>query len=168
MGIDSKLSKIVKEDEEVVAIVRRYFLVFIFPMVLGSMLIIASFFLMWPMFRLGSFGVAGFGLLLLIGIYYVFKVYYEYSNNVFIITSLRIIDIDQEGFFSRTVSETNYEKIQDVSLRYKGISQTLFKFGDIIIQTAGQVANIELQDVKYPERVQQTIIELQRENNQKK
>jgi len=46
----------------------------------------------------------------------------------------------------------------------KGISQTLWHYGSIIIQTAGTQANIELYGVKDPEKIQQIITKIQNEN----
>ncbi|MFA5135600.1 MAG: PH domain-containing protein [Patescibacteria group bacterium] len=132
-------------------------------MVSGLFFIIAPFFFLYPLFRWGTSGILIFIGALIVGGFILLRVFVIYSFNVFVITDERIIDIDQRGFFDRTVSETTYDKIQDVSFRIKGIAQTLFKYGHVVIQTAGTQANIELHGVKEPERVQQTIIQIQRE-----
>jgi len=160
---ENRLKKNLKEDERIVRLVRKYFFVFIGPLFFGIVFIIASFFFLYPLFRWGTFGVIVFFLLIGIGILLILRVFIVYSFNVFIITNQRIIDIDQRGFFERTVSEMTYSKIQDVSFKIKGLAQTLMHYGSIIIQTAGSNANIELQGVKDPEKVQQIVIEIQRE-----
>lgn len=158
---EQRLKKNLKVHEEVIKLVRKYFFVFLTPLIIGITFIIASFFFLYPLVRLGIFGVIGFFMILLIGVFLVFRVFIVYSFNVFIITDQRIIDIDQQGLFDRTVSETTYEKIQDVSYRRKGMLQTLFHYGSVVIQTAGQQANIELHGVRNPERIQQVIINAQ-------
>lgn len=163
---ENRLQKRLKEGESAVLIVRKYPFVFLGQIVLSSLFIIAPFFFLFPLLRWGGWGVFIFFMGLLIGIAVAVRVFVEYSFNVFLITDTRIIDIDQKGFFDRTVSETTYDKIQDVSFRTHGVMQTLLHYGGVIIQTAGQQANIELHGVKNPEQVQQTIIEIQREKKE--
>lgn len=146
--------------------VRRYFIVFILPVLISALLIIAPFFFLYPLINWSSWGLLIFFGILGIGLILAFRVFIVYSFNIFIITNQRIIDIDQHGFFSRTVSETIYEKIQDVSFKIKGIMRTIFHYGDIIIQTAGSQANIELHGVKDPAKVQQAIIDIQKNYRQ--
>lgn len=160
---EDKLKKLLKDDEQLITMVRKYFFVFSAQLILGVVFIIASFFLLYPLFNWGKLGIAIFFVLLFMGIYIIFKVIYVYSFNIFIITDQRIIDIDQRGFFDRIVSETTYQKIQDVSFRLKGLSQTILHYGSVVIQTAGNQANIELHGVKDPEKIHQIIVDIQRE-----
>jgi len=163
---EDRLKKIVKDDEQIVLIVRKYFFVFSGQLTFSIIIIIASFFLLYPLFNWGPWGVGIFFILLFIGLLIALRVVIIYSFNAFIITEQRIIDIDQRGLFDRIVSETTYNKIQDVSFRRKGIMQTVLKYGSVVIQTAGQQANIELYGVKNPEKIHQMIIEIQREFSQ--
>lgn len=160
---ENRLKKNLKGDERVIRLIRKYFFVFTGPLLFSVIFIIASFFFLYPLFHWGVAGMAVFILLIGIGVLLALRVFVEYSFNVFIVTDQRIIDIDQRGFFERTVSEMTYDKIQDVSFKIKGLAQTLLNYGSIIIQTAGQQANIELQGVKNPEKIQQIIIEIQKE-----
>ncbi|XOU94751.1 MAG: PH domain-containing protein [Candidatus Kerfeldbacteria bacterium] len=163
---EDRLKKIIKDDEQIVLLVRKYFFVFTGQLIFSIIIIIASFFLLYPLFNWGPWGVGIFFLLLVIGLFVALKVLIIYSFNAFIITEQRIIDIDQRGLFDRIVSETTYNKIQDVSFRRKGIMQTMLHYGSVIIQTAGSQANIELHGIKDPEKIHQVIIELQREFSQ--
>lgn len=161
---EERLQKILKTEEVVVLIVRKYPLVFTGQILIATLFIIGPFFFMYVLFQLGGYGVVGFVVALLIGIILAVRVVVVYSFNVFIITEERIIDVDQQGFFRRTVSETTYEKIQDVSIKIHGIMQTILHYGSVVIQTAGTQANIELHGVKNPEHVQQNIINIQNTN----
>ena len=144
-------------------IIRKFPLVFILPIIFSAVFIIAPFFFLYPLFHWSSWGVGIFFVLLIICLLLALRTFIIYSFNVFVITNQRIIDIDQAGLFDRTVSETTYDKIQDVSFRRKGISQTVWHYGSVVIQTAGQQANIELTGVKSPEKIQQLITEIQKE-----
>lgn len=165
---ENKIIKNLKENEELILLVRRFPLVFALPIVISAIFIIAPFFFLYPLFHWGAVGVVVFFITLAIGLFLVIRTVIIYSFNVFVITNQRIIDIDQAGLFDRTVSETTYDKIQDVSFRIKGISQTLLHYGSVVIQTASQQANIELYGVKNPATVQQLITEVQKEASQEK
>ncbi|MCH7492253.1 PH domain-containing protein [Patescibacteria group bacterium] len=163
---ENKLRKMLKAEESVVLIVRKYPLVFFWPITFSALFIIAPFFFLLPLFQMGTLGIIIFFVTLLVGFFLSARALVVYSFNTFIITEQRIIDVDQKGLFDRTVSETTYDKIQDVSTRVKGLMQTALHFGSVIIQTAGTQANIELHGVKDPEMIQQSIIEIQREFGQ--
>ncbi len=160
---EQKLLKNLKEEENVIEIVRKYPLVFAAPTIVSILFIIIPFFLMYPLFRWSNWGVVVFFVLVGIGILLALRVFVIYSYNVFMITNERIIDIDQRGLFDRTVSEITYDKIQDVSFRRKGVLQTVLHYGNVIVQTASSQVNIELNGVKNPEYVQQVIVETQKE-----
>ncbi len=166
---ERKLQKMIKPDEGIVEIVRKYPLVFIWPILIGTVFIIAPFFFLYPLWHWSAWGIVIFFVVLAIGVLIELRVWVLYSLNIFIITDERIIDIDQRGFFDQRVSEITYQKIQDVSFRTKGIWQTVLHYGSVVVQTAGEQANIELYGVKNPERVHQAIIEIQqRVSNQSK
>lgn len=160
---EDKIRKNLKVDEELITIIRKYPIIFIVPSIISILFIIAPFFFLYPLFHWGPWGVFIFFMVLLLGLLLGLRVFIIYSLNVFVVTNQRIIDIDQAGFFDRTVSETTYSKIQDVSFRIKGIAQTIWHYGSIIIQTAGSQANIELYGVKDPEKIQQLISEVQKD-----
>ncbi len=149
-----------KEGEEIKSIVRHYGLTF-WPQILAILLLLTTpFFLLFPLFKKGYWGVAVFLFLIFFGIFYGLRELVIWYYNAFVITNKRIIDIDQRGLFERIVSEAPYEKIQDVSYRLKGIFQTLLHYGSIYIQTAGAAAVIEIRNIKNPEKVQELISDL--------
>lgn len=155
-------SKNLNEGEEIVETVRCHPIIMIGPMAVAGLFILLDFFFLVLLFSQGWWGVGLFFAVLLIVSVFALRTWIIWSRNVFIITNKRVIDVDQHGFFSKTVSECNYEKIQDVSYTIKGIVATIFKFGSIHIQTAGNVANLELNFLKNPARVQEVITDQQR------
>jgi len=94
---------------------------------------------------------------LLWGLYIVIREWYEYSNDTFLITNQRIIAIDQHGFFNREISETNYDKIQEVSNKTNGFLGTTFNFGNVFLQTASSNSKIVLKSIPRPYLIQQEI-----------
>ncbi len=61
----------------------------------------------------------------------------EYYLDVWIITSERIIDVEQKTLFRREISEMSLDRIQNVTVEIPGFFATMMQFGNIKIQTAG-------------------------------
>jgi uncharacterized membrane protein YdbT with pleckstrin-like domain len=93
-----------------------------------------------------------------------FFTFIDYYLDIWIITNQRIIDVRQEGFFSRTVSELKISKIQDVTSELKGLFQFIFRYGDVHVQTAAEVQRFVFSQIPNPEQVRDTIIKLVEEN----
>jgi len=151
-----------KPGEETVKIVRHYGLTFCPQIFAVFLLLTLPFFFLFPLFKLGYWGVSLFSFLLILGVVFGLRTLFIWYYNAFVITKQRIIDIDQRGFFERVVSEAPLEKIQDVSYRIKGIFQTLLRYGSVRVQTAGATAELELHNIKDPEKIQELIANLSR------
>ena len=157
----SYFTKNLKEDEEVIRIVRIYPLALINQIVVSLFFILLAFFLMFILFRQGTWGIILFSLLLAFGVIYGVRQWIIWSLNGIVVTSKRIIDFDQKGFFDRTVSESSLDKIQDVSYEIKGPSQTMLNYGSVKLQTASTTPVLEIHRVHQPHKLQQLITETQ-------
>ncbi len=91
----------------------------------------------------------------------------DYYLNVYIITNERIIDIRQQGFFSRTIAEQRLYRIQDVTSEVKGVLPTIFKYGNVYIQTAGEVERFFFEQIPSPDQIRDYIIKLAEDSKNK-
>lgn len=66
---------------------------------------------------------------------------YVYEHNKLIITNKNVTQILQRSLFSRKVSELSMSNVEDVSADKTGILQTVFNYGVLRIQTAGELEN---------------------------
>lgn len=64
-----------------------------------------------------------------------------YRQNRLIVTDRNITQILQYGLFSRKTSQLNLVNVEDVTSVQKGFFSTLFGFGDLKIETAGEQVN---------------------------
>ena len=101
---------------------------------------------------------ANFTLLFLIFYYsvvftFVLVNFVSWFYNLGLLTTRRIVDIDLHDLTYKNVSTTGYSVVQDASYIQNGVIMSLFHFGDVHIQTAGQHGNFELEAVPSPERV---------------
>lgn len=90
----------------------------------------------------------------------VFTIFIDYYLDIWIVTTHRIIDIEQRGLFNHIVSEQSLEMIQDVSSNIKGVVPTLLDYGNVTIQTAGAKTLFEFKQVSNPQYVGQAISKL--------
>jgi len=127
---------------------------------LALILIVAPFFLMFLLFSWGIIGVALFLVAVLIGISIALRTLLLWDADILIVTTSRLVDVDQRGIFARSVSEAPLEAVQDVSWSRNGIIQTIFRMGNVKVQTAGATANIEAKDIPHAEAVHELINEL--------
>jgi len=89
-----------------------------------------------------------------------FLIWLSYYLNVQIVTDRRIVDIDQVGLFSHTVSELHIENIEDVTSETNGIFGTIFNYGMVFVQTAGTIERFEFDNVPNPTAIEKLILDL--------
>ncbi|MCW9054620.1 MAG: PH domain-containing protein [Candidatus Pacebacteria bacterium] len=90
---------------------------------------------------------------------WLFTVWTEYYLDIWIVTDRRIINIEQKSLFNREISTLRVERIQDVTAEVTGIVATVLNFGDIHVQTAGEVKEFAMLGVSRPEHAKRIILE---------
>lgn len=93
-------------------------------------------------------------------IIYTLESFITWYFNVYIVTDRRVVDIDFTPLFSKRVSETTYDKVEDTSFSMNTIFQTFFNYGDVFLQTAAEKREFEFIKVPKPARVQDVISDL--------
>jgi len=94
-----------------------------------------------------------------------FVIWILYYLNIQVITSLRIVDISQEGLFSHVVSELHIDKIEDVTSEVDGILGTIFDYGGVFIQTAGTMERFEFSNVPHLAQIEKLVLSLYEKNS---
>ncbi|PIR87506.1 MAG: hypothetical protein COU11_00125 [Candidatus Harrisonbacteria bacterium CG10_big_fil_rev_8_21_14_0_10_49_15] len=82
----------------------------------------------------------------------------NYYLDVLIVTTKRMLDLDQRGLFSRDVATIPSQNIQDIKIDTQGIFATFFNFGDLHVQTAGGHKELVIRGIKDPEHVKDEIM----------
>jgi len=80
--------------------------------------------------------------------------------NIYVVTDRRIVDIDFLHLLYKEFSEARLERVQDINFKSGGIFAAFFNYGDVNIQTAAEVPNIEFLTVPQPARVVEMISDL--------
>lgn len=163
------------QNEEVHGIFRKTWLVFLPNLVLGGLLFLAPFVLL-PLFThvplepiqnltptlrpfLFLFTAVWWWIVWLWG----FVAFINYYFDIFVVTNERVMHIEQHGPFSRTINELRLERIQDVTVEQHGMLPTLLHFGDVRVQTAGEMSSFEFITIPNPMEIKQLLMDAHRE-----
>lgn len=104
--------------------------------------------------------------ILLASAFYLFVLLFTFSNfidyylDVWIVTDMRVVNIEQRGLFARTISENDLAKVQDVTSDVKGLVATFLKYGDVFIQTAAEKERFVFKQVPNPDEIARKISNL--------
>jgi hypothetical protein len=111
----------------------------------------------YGLFGLFFFAVCLYYLLLWYTAFYILTMY---SLNTMIVTTDRIINSTQNGFFDRNVSEVSLARIQDATFMMIGPIATFLKYGNIEVQSAGEQEKFIFKNIPDPEHVKEEIMRL--------
>jgi len=157
-----------KQDEEVILFLRQHYIVNISWVVLSILFFIAPPFIFPFIMSITPFSIQIPAQYIFIGtlFWYLATFGYVLANfvgwffNIYIVTNQRVIDVDFYYLLYKHIAEAQLTKIQDLAYATGGISATIFNYGYVRIQTAGNDPNIEFERVPKPAIVVSTIREL--------
>lgn len=89
-----------------------------------------------------------------------FENFLSWFFHSFIISDKRVVDIDFYGLIHRRFSEAPLRNIEDITNEISGLTQVVFRYGNVVMQTAGQARELEFENVPNPDRVQDIISDL--------
>ena len=119
------------------------------------------------MFAILSWGLWGqilFAALLAIALFYLLKLISLNYFNCLVITTQRLIDFSQNKAFERSVKETDFDNIAEVSYKFKGLLQNLSRAADLEIKlaTSPEGPHLIVRHISSPEKVQNLILDLKK------
>lgn len=161
------------ENEYIISVSRRYWFILFSKFLTGLFLFIlpAFIYLLWsfatPLTPLSSWPIETIAPFFIFGIaiYYLFLwlyfciVFLDYYLDIWIVTNMRILDIEQKGLFNREIAECYISKIQDLTVEIKGIIPTFLNYGDLRIQTAAEKREFVFQEIENPNKIKNIILE---------
>jgi len=159
-----------KDDEQIVFFLRRHWFIIIkIIFVYGILALIPALFY-WVLVNGAEIWLnnelAKTFLVLLGFTYYLFwwlllyHAWLDYYLDIWIVTSHRVINIEQKGLFNRFIAEHKLFRIQDVVSKQQGMLPTLLNYGEVHIQTAGSEKTVVFEQVSRPHYVAQETIKL--------
>ena len=156
------------EDEEIVSIIHAHWLSKIQTLLVSFLFFAVPLFFMFYLISQGKIGVSIFVTSLVVGLIYSYREWYLWTYNVFIITTHKIVDLDQRGLLKRSVSEVPYEKIVDISFEHEGLLDTMFGMGTITVVTNIPNTTLKITHVGNVQSIAGTLIEVVKKQGVKK
>lgn len=156
-------------DEKVIHVLRRH-PVTLFAWFLGVIFVLIGPFIVWALISYGNPGIwesqsltalvlMGGSAFFLFAWLFLFQNFMDYYLDIWIVTTKRVLNIEQTGLFARTVSELRLYRIQDVTSTVNGFIHTILDFGDMEIQTAGEKTRFVFEQIPHPTRVSKSVLE---------
>jgi hypothetical protein len=84
----------------------------------------------------------------------IFLTWYRYHNDIWVISSQRIIDSFKRNPFSLRVASADLVNVQDMTVERHGLLQTFLDYGDIVCQTAAEQQDFRLAGIPDPRTIQ--------------
>lgn len=136
--------------ESMLFVIRRHFIgiLIIYLEVLGGILALMAFAYLMFSSLFSSLSpetyrlvMAGIVLAMALLVFILFIATYIYRQSRLLLTDINLIQIVQRGLFVRKVSRLSMANVEDVSAEQKGILATIFGYGTLTVQTAGEREN---------------------------
>lgn len=161
----------IKDGEEIYLVTRQHIIFFFVKTILAAFAIAMIFLLgtviaalSTPAVFVSLFWAIGYFLIGIIVLAYAIQLHNYYLSKQ-ILTNMRIIDYDQRGLFKAEVNETFLDNIENINFVQNTIWQTVFQFGSVDVQTAGQktelsTSGVVFENVPHPKKVTELISRL--------
>lgn len=159
----------IPRDEKIILVLRKHWfvllvesLVFIGLAVAPALALSAGAFFFKPDLASSlTILVGGAYIIWLLALWIGFFVFWtDFYLDIWIITDKRIVDIEQQGLFSRTTSALRHENIQDSTISEGGIISSLLGFGTVKVQSAAADVQIVIPYARSPRKVKELIMHL--------
>ena len=152
-----------EEEERVILFLRQHIIVNVPWVVVAIILVFAPSFLIPLLIQNVPFSIPPSYFLVGTLAWYLATVGFILTNflrwffNIYIVTNERIVDIDFYYLLFKRFSQAELEKIQDISYSTGGVFATVFNYGEVMVETAGEAPNLEFVAVPRPDIVVETI-----------
>lgn len=154
-------------EEQILLFLRQHFIVNVGWIVFSLLMLVLPPAL--SLFSVLSFLPSSFQLVLNLAWYliifgYITERFIVWYYSVYIVTTERIIDVDFYSLLFKKVSEAKLDRIEDITSSSGGVLASIFDYGNVTIQTAAEIPEIEFEMVPQPDKVSKLISELTEQN----
>lgn len=157
-----------EDQEQIVAVIRRHWFNLaaeVIAIVFLALLPLISFGILNGMFDIYEIAylyqpylIASYVILLLILWMSLFNIWTNHYLDTWVLTTKRLITVDQRGFFHRATGSFRLERLQDVQVSVSGIIPTFFDFGTVEIRTASE-ETFTMRGLPHPSRIKTQLME---------
>lgn len=87
------------------------------------------------------------------GVFWAVRIYflwYRYENDLWFVTNQRVVDSVRRHWFHHKMASADLVDVEDIQVERNGFFSTVFNYGSVRLQTAGQQANFTLSGIPAP------------------
>ncbi len=152
-----KLPFDLQQNEYVILFTRRHW-VYLWPrLVFHALVGLVPVVILLIFVQPGSLGGNILGIIELIWLGYwamrAFFDWYSYKHDIWVVTNQRIIDAIKPNLIRSRLASADLVDVEDIAVEQQGLLPTLFHFGSVRCQTAGERPNFTLTGVSRPTRI---------------
>ena len=133
----------------------------IFHALIGLVAIALFLFIISAIFGLGgTAGTVAAVICLVWGGYWAVRMYfdwYSYHNDIWVVTNQRVIDAVKPNYFRSRLASADLIDLEDITVEHNGFLATVFHFGTVRCQTAGERPNFTFAGVAKPGQILATL-----------
>ncbi|MFA6602632.1 MAG: hypothetical protein WCT01_02390 [Candidatus Shapirobacteria bacterium] len=158
-----------EKDEQIILVMRQHWFTNVRWILFTLLMVIAPLFLVYvPIlsFFPPRYQMVSVLFWYIITFAFAFEQFLSWYFNLYIITDERVIDIDFVNLLNKRFSDAKISFIQDVTSQISGFSQTMFNYGNILIQTAAEQTQFIFEKVPNPDIVTKVLQQLRQEEEQ--
>lgn len=147
-----------EDEEEIFFVGHRH--VFIMIRDLGRLIVVhlALPFILWLFFPQMFWIYIGWAAL---GVVRILLVIQDWYYDCWLITNMGVVGVEWTGFFDRTSDRVEYQSIEGVSYKIKGVIPTIFNFGNITLAKLGGPTTVTLKSAYNPKRIEKNVVKFQ-------
>ena len=146
-----------EDDEHIMVIVHRHWLMGVRQLFLPTISFILAFWLI--AFAQARFLYLIAGLWALVSIVWWIRHFLDYYLDAWIITDMGIISLEWKGWFHRHSARVLYSDLQGVSYEIHGLLATMLRYGTVTIEKISTGGSFSLSHVPRPRRVETEILQ---------
>jgi membrane protein YdbS with pleckstrin-like domain len=147
-------------EERVCGVYRRHSITLWPRLILAGMLIVLPFFYLFPLTGAGPLGLFVFILFVAAGLVVALRAFFMWDADILLLTNRRVVDVDQKGVWSRTVSEVPLVRVEEVRWDRRGLVDSVCRLGTVRIRASGSSQEICARRLFRPQSVHAAITTL--------
>lgn len=159
-----------KDDEEIIFSLRRHpisllgdfaMIVVVALVPVGVMILSGD---LWPQLLAGpltrpTIVLAMSAYYLVVWLFFI-TTFVDYYLDIWIVTTYRVVSVEQHSLFSRTISELDLAKVQDVTSEVKGVIPSVLNYGNVHVQTAAEKERFVFEQIPRAHDVRKRLLDL--------
>ena len=140
------------------AVVRRYFLLYIWKYFIGILLLFVGAFFMFWIIGFGLWGEIALGAVWLLGLLIIFFTSFFYRRNLLVVTDSRIVSINRTGIWEEEIISLGWDEIKEVSVMRRGPIDALLGTGSIYVVGIHSENGLYFDRIKSPQTIANLIL----------